>query len=215
MGKPFQFLNIDLDTAIPYNISEDNKSDKKDAQKSAQKDTQKDAQKITHIPQVSQTDNLAKQILKIPGNTNEQLRGENQKKLVKYEREYDAYCRWIATPEQERSPKTVVMFERKWKIPRSYSASFRSRQDFKQKVISYWYEWLLDKWPTIAYSAYEQAKKGNSAHIKIFADLMAKHLDTEKPKATIQPFAIIGVPQEKINKLFMPDDVEDVIISDE
>ena len=184
MDKPFQFLNMNLDTGIPIPNA------------------------VKEKPVVEPTAKPVQSVMGITPNRDE-------KKLVKYEREYDAYCRWIATPEQERHPKSVGLFETKWKIPKTYSSSFRTRGDFKQKVIGYWYEWLLDKWPTIAYSAYEQAKKGNSAHIKIFADLMAKHLDTEKPKATIQPFMIVGVPQEKINKLFIPDDIQEVVINGE
>ena len=135
----------------------------------------------------------------------------NNAPLTKYEREYDAYCRWASLPEQERKPKTAAAFETKWKVAKGYSSEFRTRADFKQKVIGYWYEWLLEKWPTVAYAAYQQAVKGNSQHIKIFSDLIAKYMDIEKPKATIQPFMIVGVSQDKINSLFVPDDIKEVV----
>ena len=140
---------------------------------------------------------------------------KSQKPLVKYEREYDAYCRWCSLPDELKKPKTVYEFEKKWHIPKSWSATFRQREDFRDRTFKYFWDWLMDIFPDVVYASYKQIQKtGNANHVKILADLISKHMDIGKPAQVIQPFMMIGVPQEKIDRLFMPkgfEKVEDIL----
>lgn len=127
-----------------------------------------------------------------------------QKDFKKHERAYDAFCRWIALPDDERNPKTITAFEKKWKLPAKYAAYFRQREDFQERRLKYFWEWMMDKFPDVVQSIYKGSMKGNAAQSKTFVELVAKHINIEKPQQTIQPFMLIGVPQEKIEQLFVP-----------
>jgi len=142
------------------------------------------------------------------------IENKNERNLIKHEREYDAYCQWRAMPEQIRDPKTANTFEKKWKIPEGYSQNFQRRTDFRDKVLRYFWDWMMDSFPNVVYAVYKKAKDGNAPHAKIFAELISKHLEADKPKQLIQPFMLIGVPQEKIDNLFIPQDmnkIEDIV----
>ena len=134
----------------------------------------------------------------------------NERDLVKHAREYDAYCQWSAMPDAIRNPKTATAFEQKWKIPTGYSYNFRNRTDFRDKVLRYFWDWMMDSFPNVVYAVYKRAKDGNAPHAKIFAELISKHLEADKPRQLIQPFMLIGVPQEKIDNLFVPQDMEKI-----
>lgn len=139
-----------------------------------------------------------------------------QKPLYKHEREYDAYCRWRALPEDLRKPKTVSAFEKKWHLPEKYSATFAHKDGFRDNVLKYFWEWMMDVFPNIVYASYKQAMKtdANPQHIKILTELISKHLDIDKPAQVIQPFMIMGVSQDKIDGLFHPksfDKIEDIL----
>jgi len=152
----------------------------------------------------------------IPFPTTEHLRSiekstkRNERGLVKYEREYDAFCQWSAMPEAIRNPKTATAFEEKWKIPLGYVQNFKKRTDFRDRVLRYFWDWMMDSFPNVVYAVYKRAKDGNAPHAKIFAELISKHLEVDKPKSLIQPFMLIGVPQEKIDSLFIPQDMEKI-----
>ena len=108
--------------------------------------------------------------------------------MTKHERAYDAFCRWSSLPHEIRSPKTLQQFEKKWKIPIGYTRNFRDRDEYRQKQLTYFWEWVLDHFPNVVYATYRGALKGSSAQSKIFTELVAKHLDIEKPVEKIQPF---------------------------
>lgn len=124
--------------------------------------------------------------------------------LKKHGRAYDAFCRWISLPEDERDPKTITGFERKWKVPNGYSTTFRQRGDFVEKVFRYFWDWMIDHWPMVVKSIYKGALKGNATQAKTFAELISKRVDMDKPVQQIQPLMIVGVPNERIEKLFIP-----------
>lgn len=135
---------------------------------------------------------------------------EKPKELTKHEKAYDAFCHWSAIPQDERKPTTIRAFERKWKVPDGYSSAFRQREDFHERRTRYFWEWMMDKFPDVVQAIYKGAVKGNSAQAKTFAELVAKRIDTDKPKRVIQPFMVIGVPQEKVDKLFVAEGYEDI-----
>lgn len=127
--------------------------------------------------------------------------------LIKHERAYEAFCRWSSLPKELRKPKTAKSFEEKWSLPRSYTEKFTQREDFRNKRLTYFWDWMMDNFPDVVYSMYKRAVSGgksSAADAKAFAELISKHLDIERPQTLIQPIALIGVPQEKIEKLFIP-----------
>lgn len=133
------------------------------------------------------------------------------KELDKHERAYDAYCRWSALPRDEREPKTAQVFERKWGLPRNYTAYFKQREGYQEKRLAYFWDWMMDKFPDVVYEMYNRAvNKGSSVDARAFAELIAKHMDIDKPKQVIQPFLLIGVPQDKVDALFTPRGYEKV-----
>lgn len=128
----------------------------------------------------------------------------------KHDRAYDAFCKWAALPKELRVPKSEILFEGKWKLPKGYCTHFKARRDFRNKRATYFWDWMMDMLPDVVYSQYKKVlDDGNTNAAKFFADLIAKRLDAEKPEQVIQPLAIIGVPQDKINKLFTPKGYED------
>lgn len=139
--------------------------------------------------------------------------------LVKHEKAYDAFCHWAATPPEERQPKTATAFEKKWGLTARYTQFFKQRDDFLNRFKKYLWEWIRNLYPDYINKMYRLAvKEGNPSAIKFFAEIIAKDLEIEKPKAKIQPFVFIGVDQSKIDKLFQPEglnDVENIIPGEE
>ena len=131
-------------------------------------------------------------------------------KLEKYEKEYDKYCQWSALPKELREPKTQDKFEKKWKIPKSYSYTFRKRKDFQNRRLAYFWDWMMDSFPDVVYAMYKRAIDKSSVDARAFAELISKHIDVERPAQIIQSLAIIGVPQEKIDRLFIPKTFENI-----
>ena len=131
-------------------------------------------------------------------------------KMVKHEKAYDAYCRWLATPTAERDPKTELSFEKRWKLPRRYAATFRQRKDFRNRRLLYFWEWMMDKVPDVFYAIYERARKKSSADARVFAEIITKHMDYQRPANQITNIVIQGVSQDKLNNLFIPDEYEKI-----
>lgn len=134
------------------------------------------------------------------------------KRESKYEREYDAYCKWAALPREQRSPKKIIDFERKWGLPRTTTDDFRRREDFQQKRLGYFWDWMMDQFPDVVHAIYKRAIKNSPSDARVYAELIAKRLDVEKPKITVSPMVLIGVPQEKIDNLFIPKGFQDAQI---
>jgi len=139
--------------------------------------------------------------------------GTKDGKLIKYEGEYEKFCKWSSLPSDERVPKTAEAFEKKYSLPRFYTSKFKDRVDFRSRVVNYFWDWMMDKFPDVVQSMYKRAvaKDGSSADAKYFAELVSKHLEVDKPIKTIQPFVLVGVDQNKINKLFTPQKYEKII----
>lgn len=149
-------------------------------------------------------DYLTKQLA--PSNT------KDEQIMTKYAKEYEAFCRWAALPKDLRKPKTAKDFERKNYLPKSYTQFFKKRSDFRTKTISYFWEWMMDVYPDVVYSVYQQSV--NSKNMKaaaIFIDLLSKKMNLDKPRVSVQPMVLMGVPQEKIDKLFVPKNYETII----
>lgn len=137
---------------------------------------------------------------------------ENDQVMTKYGKEYEAFCRWAALPKDLRKPKTALDFERKHFLPRSYTQFFKKRADFRTKTISYFWDWMMDVYPDVVYSVYQQSV--NSKNMKaaaIFIDLLSKKMNLDKPRVSVQPMVLMGVPQDKIDRLFVPKDYETII----
>ena len=124
----------------------------------------------------------------------------------KYEKEYDEFCRWSALPKDLRKPKTGVEFEKKHMIPSGYTDFFRRRDDFQDRRLTYFWEWMMDLYPDVVYSIYQRAtnKKGSDKAAGIFIELLSKKMNLDKPRLQVQPMVLMGVPQEKIDALFTP-----------
>jgi len=135
------------------------------------------------------------------------------KKLSKHAREFDAYCKWSALPVRHRSPKRVYEFEKKWKLPKGYTEYFRSRDDYQDKRLTYFWDWMMDKFPEVVDNLYIQSAKNTNA-AKILVDLVAKKINIEKPRTQVMPMLMVGVDQKKIDKMFIPqgyENVEDIV----
>lgn len=135
----------------------------------------------------------------------------SRKKLPKWEREFDLFCRWAALPKNLRDPKTAVAFESKYTLPKNYTSIFKQHEDFQSKRLKYFYDWLFDLYPDVVYAVYKRALQKSSRDASIFVDLIGKQLETHKPQMTVAPMVIMGIPQEKINALFVPKDYDKVI----
>ena len=128
----------------------------------------------------------------------------------KYEKEYNAFCKWAALPTDLRKPKTSTAFEIKWRLPRTYTEFFRDRPDFQEKRLRYFWDWMMDKFPDVVYAIYKRAVSKSSTDARVLAELMGKHLEVHKPKVNVAPMILVGVPQERINNLFVPKGFENV-----
>ena len=62
----------------------------------------------------------------------------------------------------------------------------------------------MDLFPNVVEAAYKRAIKNSSVDARFFADLIGKRLDSEKPRLSVAPMVLIGVDQDKIDKLFIP-----------
>ena len=131
--------------------------------------------------------------------------GKSDPKLIKYQKEYEAYCRWAALPRTERKPKTAVEFERKNFLPKGYTNFFRGRDDFNDKRLTYFWEWMIDLYPDVVHAVYKRAvDKGGSRDAQIFIELLSKKMKLDVPRLQVAPMVLMGVPQEKIDALFVP-----------
>jgi len=126
----------------------------------------------------------------------------------KHARSYDAYCRWAALPKAARNPKTAILFEKKWRVPKGYTGAFRNREDFIEKTTRYHFDWVMDNWPDVMDAIYKRAVRNSSADAKMYAEIVAKHIDFGKPQNVVQPFILVGVDQSRINELFVPRDYQ-------
>jgi len=134
----------------------------------------------------------------------------------KREDAYLAYIKWAASPESIREPKTEKEFERRWKLPANTAqTSFKTRPDFYEKKMKYFWEWVFDKFPDVIHAVYRRAIQNSTADAKIFAELVGKRMEVNAPKPQMPPFVLIGVPQDKINALFIPEGYEEAQVVDE
>lgn len=125
-------------------------------------------------------------------------------KFIKYEKEYDKFCRWIALPKEERDPITLVAFEKKYRLSKGATSQFQTREDFQARRLKYFWEWMMEKFPDVVYAMYKGGIKGSAQHAKAFIELVSKHIHADKPSQTIQTLNIIGVSQDALNKLAIP-----------
>ena len=135
---------------------------------------------------------------------------KNQQGLYKHEKQYDAYCKWIALPKETRKPGTIGQFELKWRLPKGYSLYFHQRNDFQQKRLTYFWEWMMDKLPDVVHAIYKRATARSSKDASIFVDLIAKHIKLDKPNIQVSPMMLVGVPQDRIDALFVPKEYRDI-----
>ena len=144
------------------------------------------------------------------------VKNKQKFKTVERQKAYEAYIRWAATPKSLREPKTEAAFERVWKLPKmTVSRSFKNREDFHQKRMTHFWNWVFDRYPDVIHAVYRRAIQNSTADAKIFSDLVAKRLETTSPvKPKMTPFMLVGVPQEKINALFTPEGVEEAEVID-
>lgn len=131
-------------------------------------------------------------------------------KMTKYEKEYDEFCHWSAIPKAERKPKTVDEWERQHTIPHGYTKFFKKREDYRDKRLTYFWEWMMDVFPEVVYNVYKRALVSSPKDAAMFIDLIAKRMNLDKPRQQIQPMIIMGVAAEKIDALFTPKNYENV-----
>jgi hypothetical protein len=134
-------------------------------------------------------------------------------KLMKYQKEYEKFCQWAALPKEQRKPKTAVEFERKNFLPKGYTNYFKQREDFMDKRLTYFWEWMMDLYPDVVHAVYKRAvDKGGSKDAQIFLEMITKRLNLDKPKLQVQPMILMGVPQDKIDALFTPKGYDSSIV---
>jgi hypothetical protein len=146
------------------------------------------------VPAVANATHLQNNMPAIPGK-------QSVLKTTKYEREYDAFCRWAALPKDVRKPKRIIDFEKEWGLPKNYHEFFRQREDYQERRTKYFYDWLFEIWPDAVYEAYKRAMNRSTADFKVLAEIVGQKLEVTKPKMTVSPMVIVGVPQEDLNKL--------------
>lgn len=139
---------------------------------------------------------------------------QSSKTVTKYnthEKAYDAFCKWIVLPESLRKPKKIYQFELKWDLPKRTTEYFREREDFDQRRMRYFWEWVMDKAPTVVETLYKKAtREGNVTAARVYMELLSKKMDQVKPKLPVSSMMIVGIPQEKIDKLFTPKEYENI-----
>ena len=132
--------------------------------------------------------------------------------LTKYAKEYEEFCRWAAMPKDVRDPDTALAWERKHMMPKGYTNYFKQRDDFNDKRLTYFWEWMMDLYPDVVYAVYKRAIGKSSKDAGIFIDLLSKKMNLDKPRLEIQPMVLVGVPQDKIDKLFVPKEYQEAQI---
>lgn len=136
-------------------------------------------------------------------------------KANKHDEAYQAFIRWSGTPSKLRDPKTIKEFESVWKLPKRYASNeFKRRSDYHERKMKFFWTWMFDKFPDVIYAVYRRAITNSTADARIFADIVGKKLETEAPKARMTPFVMVGIPQEKINDLFIPESYEEAEVVD-
>jgi len=135
---------------------------------------------------------------------------ERHRAMEKHEDAYKAFCKWAALPQEVRIPQTQDEFEKKWMLPKGYTSKWKEKEDFQANRLKYFWNWMFDKFPDVVYAVYKRAIRNSARDATIFAQLIGKKLETEKPVAQINPFVLVGVPQERIDKLFVPKNYDKV-----
>lgn len=134
----------------------------------------------------------------------------------KHDEAYEAFIQWSATPSKLREPKTMKEFEKVWKLPDRYTSNeFKRRADFHERRLKTFWDWMFDKFPDVIYAVYTRAITKSTADAKIFAELVGKRLEVDQPKSRMTPFVMVGVPQEKINNLFVPESYEEAELAED
>jgi len=135
------------------------------------------------------------------------------KPLTKYAKEFDKFCEWSALPKDLRKPKTAMEWERRNLMPKGYTNYFKSREDYMNKRLTYFWNWMMDLYPDVVYAVYQRAShaKGSDKAAGIFIDLLSKKMNLDKPQVQIQPMVLLGVPQERIDALFVPKGYQEAI----
>ncbi len=130
----------------------------------------------------------------------------DSKELTKYSKEYEEFCKWAALPKELRKPKTAIDWEKRNLLPKGYSNYFKSRDDFATKRWTAFWDWMMDLYPDVVYAVYQRAShaKGSDKAAAIFIDLLSKKMNLDQPRVQVQPMVLMGVPQESIDKLFVP-----------
>lgn len=132
--------------------------------------------------------------------------------LIKYQKEYDLFCSWSALPKDLRKPPTAVAFEKRHLLPKGYTNYFKSREDYPTKRWTAFWDWMMDLYPDVVYAVYSKATmKGDSKAAGIFVDLVSKRMNLDKPRVTVQPMVLMGVPQDQIDALFTPKDYSTIL----
>jgi hypothetical protein len=136
---------------------------------------------------------------------------QRDRKHDKHQEAYEEFCKWSALPQELRDPKTQKDFEQLWKLPPRYTTRWKETEDFQSKRLQHFWRWAYDQLPDIAWSIVKRAKLRSPKDAQIFIDLLGKKMDAEKPPSRITPFVLVGVPQDKIEDLFVPKEYEPVI----
>ena len=135
--------------------------------------------------------------------------------LIKHKDAYEAYIKWAGTPRELREPKTIKEFEKLWHLPNTYVyGNFTNRSDFQERRMKFFWSWMFDRFPDVIYAVYRRAITNSTADAKIFAEIVGKKLETDAPRSKMTPFVLVGVPQEKINNLFVPEGYEEAEVVD-
>lgn len=129
--------------------------------------------------------------------------------LYKHEKAFDDFCRWSSVPKGNRRPESEAEFERKYGLAAHHCYNiFKKRKDFQERCFKYMFEWIRELYPEFIHKMYLAAVKDkNASAIKFFSEMVAQDLTAGKPAPAAQPLMIVGVPQEKIDRLFIPDEV--------
>lgn len=131
--------------------------------------------------------------------------------MSKHAKTFEIFCKWASLPKNEREPRTEVAFAMKYGLPKNYTIEFKKRKEFQQKRLFYFWDWMMDKFPDIVMAVYKRAMKKSTTDARIFADIMAKKLSYEKTPSQITNFMLVGVSQDKLNKLFTPKSLDKVL----
>ena len=143
--------------------------------------------------------------------SDKEIEKNNLGQPFKHEKAYEAFCKWYRLPLQLKKPKTERKFEEKWGLPKGYCESnFIRKEDFNQKTSQHFFEWMMGLWPDVVYAIYKDAVRGSAPQAKAFSEIILKRLDVDKPAVTISPMMLVGVPQDKIDKLFIPKEIQSV-----